>query len=140
MIELNDLQKNLLQRIKACGLSKRDLSLKAHLSEGTVGKISSGKSTSFPRIDTVMRLAEVFDCSLDELVYGEKRGKEKTKAIDKELLINAVLRVDEFVKSRNITLDAKKRANAYFIWYTLDLLDENTAAEEKFTAVMRLIK
>ena len=78
MDPLNRLRENLITKKEEAGFSNRELSLKANLSEGTVGKILNNKSTSYPRIDTILQLATVFKCSLDELVLGD--GSESVNA------------------------------------------------------------
>lgn len=53
------------------GMSQQDLAVKAGLSYNAITKLEQGAAT-YPRLDTLIKLADVFKISIDELV-GRKR-------------------------------------------------------------------
>lgn len=52
------------------GLTMKQLGELTDVSESTIGMIETGKRK--PSYELLLKLSEVFDCSLDDLVYGKK--------------------------------------------------------------------
>lgn len=69
------LAKRLKELRKKAGWSQQKLAEKAGLSYNTVTKIEQGVAT-MPTIQTMMKIADAFNISLDELV-GRKKIKER---------------------------------------------------------------
>jgi transcriptional regulator with XRE-family HTH domain len=63
--------KNLVKMRKEKGLTQEGLARKADISYHTLVKLESGGIKN-PKIDTVVKLAEALDISLDELVRRSK--------------------------------------------------------------------
>lgn len=64
------LSENIKKYRKKFGMSQQDLSYKAGISYCTVTKIEQGNALS-PRLDTLIKIADIFNVSLDELVGRE---------------------------------------------------------------------
>lgn len=54
-----------------CGLSQKQLALKLKLAPSAVCQYESGKRE--PSIEILIKLSEIFGCTIDELVKGEKK-------------------------------------------------------------------
>ena len=59
---------------KGKSLSQDKLARLAHISYNTVVKIEAGKANN-PTFDTLSKLADVFEVSIDELVGRKENGK-----------------------------------------------------------------
>ena len=62
---------------KMKNLSQEELAKKMHISRQSISKWETGKS--LPTTDQIILLSEIFDCSLDTLLKGDKKMEEKAK-------------------------------------------------------------
>ncbi|WP_299005057.1 helix-turn-helix transcriptional regulator [uncultured Shewanella sp.] len=70
---MNILANNIKIRLKAVGLTQKELADRANISQVMVHKLVSGKTTSTSKI---MALAKALNCSPDWLMYGDKANKD----------------------------------------------------------------
>lgn len=78
---MNILATNIKDRLKAIGLTQKELADRANISQVMVHKLVSGKTTSTSKI---VDLAKALNCSADWLMYGEhtKQGAEWIGSIE----------------------------------------------------------
>lgn len=78
-----DIIKNINQIKKSKKITNETISEKSGIALGTINKLFAG-NTSDPKISTIIQLASAFDCSIDELVYGEiTPNKEEQDLVEK---------------------------------------------------------
>ena len=77
------LKQQIKSRTEAMGSNIRALERKAGLNVGTVNNIISGASTN-PTAETLMSLANAFDCSIDELLGRKSKPQDKHIVIPTE--------------------------------------------------------
>ena len=87
----------IMQERKAKGLTQAKLATKLFISEKTVSKWENGKG--LPDTNTLPKLCEILDVSLDELLSGEKNVLENKQNND-NLLINMAKELE--VKNKTI--------------------------------------
>lgn len=85
------------------GLTMKQLGEMTDVTESTIGMIETGKRK--PGFELLLKLSEVFDCSIDDLVYGKKTptvqdgGREKLLDLselddDQVMLIQDILKIN----------------------------------------------
>ena len=62
---------------KLKNLSQEELAKELHISRQSISKWETGKS--LPTTDQLILLSEIFDCSLDTLLKGDKKNGRKSK-------------------------------------------------------------
>lgn len=62
---------NIKEKRQEKGLSQVQLALSLNVKQSTVAMWESGKS--LPRIELLIKLADIFGCTIDELVRGDER-------------------------------------------------------------------
>lgn len=77
---------------KMKNLSQEELAKKMHISRQSISKWETGKS--LPTTDQIILLSEIFDCSLDTLLKGDKKMEEKAKhEIDDKRTLKLIYKV-----------------------------------------------
>lgn len=72
---------NNLQKLrKANGFSQEQLAEKLEVSRQSVSKWESG--ASYPEVDKIIMMSDIFDCSMDELVKGEYKLSKVDKDVE----------------------------------------------------------
>ena len=71
----NDFGVTIARLRKAKGLTQKELAEKVHVSDKAVSRWETGKN--YPDIETLVRLAEVFDVQVGELLQGDLALKKK---------------------------------------------------------------
>ena len=72
--------------------SQEELAKKMHISRQSISKWETGKS--LPTTDQIILLSEIFDCSLDTLLKGDKKMEEKAKhEIDDKRTLKLIYKV-----------------------------------------------
>lgn len=71
--ELMKFRQNLLHLRQQRNMTQEQLAMLLGVSRQSVAKWEAGQST--PEVDKLMRMAELFECSLDELVNGDLSGR-----------------------------------------------------------------
>jgi len=100
--------KNLWMLRKNAGLSQEALGERFHLSQQTIYKYENGKAE--PDIDTLIRLADYFNVSVDFLIGNvPKDGEEK----DQSTLDYTVEEKDFVLKIRKLKPDVRLALNAF---------------------------
>ncbi len=73
-------------------LSQEELAKKMHISRQSISKWETGKS--LPTTNQLILLSEIFDCSLDMLLKGDKKMEKKVKhEIDDERIVKLIYKV-----------------------------------------------
>ena len=80
--------KNLVNLRKSLSLNQRDMALKLNMAKATYAHYESGRSE--PSIETLIKLADFFNCSTDYLI-----GHKITTSEIKQNLINSILSLDD---------------------------------------------
>jgi transcriptional regulator with XRE-family HTH domain len=112
---IEKIRKNLKSKMDQEGLSMRALSLKANLQEGAVKNIFNMVASS-PGINIICKLADVLDCSIDELCG--RTPKETTSPIhNKQLWVESVVRVDDLIKESKKDISPQTKAELYLACY-----------------------
>ncbi|MBR5460720.1 MAG: helix-turn-helix transcriptional regulator [Clostridia bacterium] len=93
---------------KKKGLSQEELGTRLHLSRQTVSLWEKGQT--LPTIDNLLRLREIFDTSLDELV--EERSDEALERYEMTLSSNELDRV----KRRRVARLCRSTLPSFFVW------------------------
>lgn len=77
---------------KLKNLSQEELAKELHISRQSISKWETGKS--LPTTDQLILLSEIFDCSLDTLLKGDKKMEEKVKhEIDDKRILKLIYKV-----------------------------------------------
>lgn len=77
---------------KLKNLSQEELAKELHISRQSISKWETGKS--LPTTDQLILLSEIFDCSLDTLLKGDKKMEEKIKhEIDDKRTLKLIYKV-----------------------------------------------
>ncbi|WP_282673924.1 helix-turn-helix domain-containing protein [Lactococcus cremoris] len=77
---------------KLKNLSQEELAKELHISRQSILKWETGKS--LPTTDQLILLSEIFDCSLDTLLKGDKKMEEKVKhEIDDKRTLKLIYKV-----------------------------------------------
>ena len=77
---------------KLKNLSQEELAKELHISRQSISKWETGKS--LPTTDQLILLSEIFDCSLDTLLKGDKKMEEKVKhEIDDKRTLKLIYKV-----------------------------------------------
>ena len=66
---------NIEKRRIAAGLSQRQLSRLVGVQQNTISQYEKGKRE--PSLEVLIKLADIFGCTIDELVRGEKNERTK---------------------------------------------------------------
>ena len=64
---------NIEKRRIAAGLSQRQLSRLVGVQQNTISQYEKGKRE--PSLEVLIKLADIFGCTIDELVRGEKKNE-----------------------------------------------------------------
>ena len=65
---------NIEKRRIAAGLSQRQLSRLVGVQQNTISQYEKGKRE--PSLEVLIKLADIFGCTIDELVRGEKKNEK----------------------------------------------------------------
>ena len=77
---------------KMKNFSQEELAKKMHISRQSISKWETGKS--LPTTGQIILLSEIFDCSLDTLLKGDKKMEEKAKhEIDDKRTLKLIYKV-----------------------------------------------
>lgn len=109
-----NLRSQIRSRIEAMGSNVRALERKAGLNIGTVNNILIGTSSN-PTAETLKAIADVFDCSVDELLGRKvKNSDDKDTSLkhfkeykwNPELYTSIIEELNKQIKNRNLTISS----------------------------------
>ena len=66
--------RNIVDARKRAGISQAELADKLAVTQGAVSQWETGQT--FPRIESLMKISETLNCSLDELLRSKSEEKE----------------------------------------------------------------
>jgi transcriptional regulator with XRE-family HTH domain len=126
------IKNNILQKMSEQKLSKRSLSIKAHLGETAVNYIF--KEDNYPRIDTIIKIADALECSFEELLNINFSISNKNNAssnitnnlLDEELYIETIAKLEKLLLERNIILQPEVKSKVSLAWYELSAISKNS--------------
>lgn len=75
------------------GLTMKQLGEMTDVSESQIGMIETGKRK--PSFELLLKLCEVFDCSIDDLVYGKKIPITESDGLKENMIDLSVLTEDQ---------------------------------------------
>lgn len=87
---INGLMKESGRRIhdrrKALGITMEQIKEQCDIAVGNMSEIEKGKR--IPTLYTVMKLAQILDCSIDYIAFGEERSTPSALSSDEQKLLN----------------------------------------------------
>lgn len=119
------------------GFNRRSLAIACGMQEFAIQSIAAGKSLN-PRIDTMAKIADALDCSIDEL-YGRK-VKEFLPIQDVDMWANAVERVDKMILESKNNVDARTRAALYLACYEFNFQGVEIKDANQLNTLLKFFK
>lgn len=102
----SNLRNFLHQKMEEQQLTIRQLSNKSAIPLTTMRKLYDGER--YPRLETIVKLADFFGCSIDEMLginsISSTKGQKYTKLTSEELRINLINFINNLLEKQNITL------------------------------------
>lgn len=134
MMLIEFIQKRIKEKMSEQRLTMRSLALNAGLKEDAVKIIFSGKSLK-PSIETIYKIAQTLNCSMDELC-GMQSIESSNPLRNKDIWIGIIERVDSVMGN----LDSKTKANLYLACYELSLHGIEIVTASQIKALAKLTK
>ncbi|WP_375326684.1 helix-turn-helix domain-containing protein [Candidatus Tisiphia endosymbiont of Nemotelus uliginosus] len=102
----SNLRNFLHQKMEEQQLTIRQLSNKSAIPLTTMRKLYDGER--YPRLETIVKLADFFECSIDEMLginsSSSMKGQKYTKLTSEELRVNLINFINNLLEKQNITL------------------------------------
>ncbi|WP_341763508.1 helix-turn-helix transcriptional regulator [Candidatus Tisiphia endosymbiont of Beris chalybata] len=102
----SNLRNFLQQKMEEQKLTVSQLSNKSAIPMTTIRKLYEGER--YPRLETIVKLADFFECSIDEMLGisppSAEKGQKYTKLSSEELRINLTNFINNLLEKQNITL------------------------------------
>jgi len=136
---ISQLKKNIQEKLDHFQMNSSELERKAGLSSTSIRKILLGNSQN-PTLETLKAIADVFDCSLDELV-GRRILEEKTSNTDDfikktdlntELFLDIVHKSCDCVYQKNQQLKLNDFISFILQAYKYCLIQKNGIVDNEF--------
>ena len=143
-MDKSPLQTNLQNFMEQHGFNMKSLSITAGLNETAVRDILRGKVNS-PTYKTLNKLAIALNCNVDNLISDKTSHSNltyKLSSIDVRLFAKSIAKIDELIKTKQISLSNLDRAKVYLAWYDLSVinrLNKNKidSEESQFAAILK---